>query len=534
MLVATSATPRRTCCSISVCFSKPRSSISLGSSAASSALLAFAWKIAFRRLKKLIVTPSLMGRGLRAYANEATGRKAVGGRAKGKGGYPPAVSPQGRLAVVILALVAALALAGSALGQVDPSALQQTDVAIESGAQVSDDDREALEDSASELSRAGTPTKYVVLEARPSDPAAYARSVRQAVGAEWTVLVLSPSNLRIDSPLPTSAEQAAFEEERDTLQDDPIEGTIAVAERLSEAAGSPVADGSSDGDGDGSSNGLVGLAIIGGLVIVGGGGALLLSRRSQKRRLEQSAAADRAALDPMVDGLAAQIADLDQDMELGGERALAAKEDYAAAALAYSEAREVLALPSPTPAQVDTAGDLLEKGLRAARRARARLDGRPVEEAEEEPLLQGLCTFNPQHGKAVTSVSVAGPDGEQAEIPTCQECADRMNEGRQPDYREVETAAGPGALLADGADGRRGHRRPAHRWGAAGDPPRRDDGRRAGARLPRWRLGRRRGRRLRRRRRLGRRRRVRRGRRLRGRRGLLTARPLGLSGEGGI
>ena len=256
--------------------------------------------------------------------------------------------------------------------------------------------------------------------------------------------MLSPSNLRIDSPLPTAAEQAAFQSEIDALRDDPVQGTIGVAERLSSEmlGGSGASAGSSDDGGGVSSGGVAGLAIIGGLIVVGGGAAIFLSKRAQKRRKERSAAADRAELDPMVDGLAAQIADLDQDMEMGGERAVAAKEDYEAAALGYGEAREVLALPNPTPAQVDQAGDLLEKGLHAARRARARLDGRPVEEADEEPLLEGLCTFNPQHGKAVTSVQVAGPDGEMADIPTCQDCADRMKAGRQPDYREVETANG--------------------------------------------------------------------------------------------
>lgn len=353
------------------------------------------------------------------------------------------MSLPGRLAVVLLALVAAIALAAPALGQVAPAELSQSDVAIEDGASVSGDERTALEESASELAQAGTPTKYVVLDERPADPTGYARSVREGVGAEWTVIVVSqsPRNLRIDSPLPSATEQAVFEQERGTLEDDPIAGIIAIGEGLSEAASGGSAAGGSSDEGGGDGNGIAGLAIIGGLVIVGGGGALLLSRRAQKRRLEQTMAANRAELDPMVDGLAAQIADLDQDMELGGDRAAAAKADYEEAALAYGEARDLMA-GDPTPAQVDTAGDLLEKGLRSARRARAQLDGRPVEEADEEPLLEGLCTFNPKHGKAVTSVSVAGPDGDQAEIPTCQDCADRMNEGRQPDYREVETARG--------------------------------------------------------------------------------------------
>ena len=248
-------------------------------------------------------------------------------------------------------MAAVLAVAAPAIAVVPPAELRQDDVAIESGAQASDDDRAALDESASELAQAGRPTKYVVLAERPADPTAYARSIREAVGSQWAVLVLSPGNLRIDSPLPTAAEQAAFESEIDTLRDDPIEGMIAVGEGLAEESGASVGGGSSD-DG-GVSGGVAGLAVIGGLIVVGGGGAILLSRRAQKRRLEQTEAANRAELDPMVDGLAAQIADLDGDMEMGGERAAAAKDDYEAAALAYGEARELLALPKPTPATRD-------------------------------------------------------------------------------------------------------------------------------------------------------------------------------------
>ena len=144
------------------------------------------------------------------------------------------MSLPGRLAVVLLALAAALVLAAPAIAVVAPSELRQNDVAVESGASVSDDDRGELEASAAALAEAGRPTKYIVLAERPADPTAYARSVREAVGSEWAVFVLSPGNLRIDSSAPTSAEQAAFESEVDTLRDDPIQGTIAVAERLAE------------------------------------------------------------------------------------------------------------------------------------------------------------------------------------------------------------------------------------------------------------------------------------------------------------
>ena len=78
-------------------------------------------------------------------------------------------------------MAAVLAVAAPAIAVVPPAELRQDDVAIESGAQASDDDRAALEESASELAQAGRPTKYVVLAERPADPTAYARSIREAV-----------------------------------------------------------------------------------------------------------------------------------------------------------------------------------------------------------------------------------------------------------------------------------------------------------------------------------------------------------------
>ena len=54
------------------------------------------------------------------------------------------MSLPGRLAVVLLALAAALVLAAPAIAVVAPSELRQNDVAIESGASASDDDRGEL------------------------------------------------------------------------------------------------------------------------------------------------------------------------------------------------------------------------------------------------------------------------------------------------------------------------------------------------------------------------------------------------------
>jgi hypothetical protein len=147
-----------------------------------------------------------------------------------------------------------------------------------------------------------------------------------------------------------------------------------------------------------------------------------------------------ASLDPLVDGLAAQIADLDEDMRMPGARTESAREHYDVAVLSYGEARDLLEAPMQGAECVRAAGAALERGLRAARRTRAELEGRPIGEADEEPLLEGLCSFDPKHGRATTSVTITTPSGDAAELPACASCAEQMAAGEQPRFREVEEA----------------------------------------------------------------------------------------------
>ncbi|MGD9695259.1 MAG: hypothetical protein AB7V42_06315 [Thermoleophilia bacterium] len=351
--------------------------------------------------------------------------------------------PVRHLAVALLVAVAALLPATVALALVDAGAVRNADVAVERGAPLTARGLSRLSASASALKARGAPTKYVVLASRPNDPVAYAESLRRAVGAEWNVLVLAPNYLSYATGLDGSAARQARSAEQSTLREDAVAGTIAVAERfadLSGSAGAPDAEGSQGSD-SGTSTGTV-LLILLLLAGAGIGLALWLSRRSAKKRIADSAQARRAALDPMVDALAAQIADLDDEMEIPGDKTTAAKADYEAAVMAYGQARDLLAAPATPLATIDTAGPLLEKGIRAARRARAILDGRPAEQADEEPLLEGLCTFDPKHGKAVTTAAVAGPDGTTAQIPVCAECAKKLAEGRRPEVRQIDVGGG--------------------------------------------------------------------------------------------
>lgn len=343
-----------------------------------------------------------------------------------------------------VALVAALALmAGTAAALLDLAPVAASDVAVEKGSGLSGADRAALESAALALAAKDTPAKFVVLNAKPADAQGYARSLRAQLSYPGSILVLSPGNLSIASPLPSDEVQRAFDAERANLRADPVAGTIAVADRLSAAlaaGGTPAqagnGDGSSGDDGGGGGGVLLWILALGaGVVVV----AVIVSRRGAKRRAAQALAARRESLEPLVDALAAQISDLDDDMEVANERTAAAKPHHATAVLSYGEARDILEGPTPqTPESLDAAAAALETGLRAARRVHAVLEGRSPEAADEEPLLEGMCAFDPKHGRATTTATISTPSGGTAELPVCDRCAKELEEGNQPPFREVD------------------------------------------------------------------------------------------------
>jgi hypothetical protein len=341
------------------------------------------------------------------------------------------------VAAVAVTVVAILGLGVGGLppaaAEVQPAELAASDVVTEPAANVSSADRDRLVQAAGELRSQGVPTKFVVVANRPVNPPRYAVDLRQAIGFNGNVLVLSrsPNSLGIASSLPAQPRQEAFDRSVDDLRADPIGGTILVAQRLSEAAGA----GSGSGEGGESGGSSSGLVLVG-LLLVGVVGFVVLARRAARRRAETDLADRKAALEPMVDALAAHITDVGSDLRLGGDRVAAAQPHYDEAVLAYGEVRDALPSAGTAPA-IDALGRTLERGLRAGVSARAVLDGRPIPPPEETALLEGLCAFDPKHGRAVREMPVVTPAGNEAEVPVCATCAEGLEQGQMPDVRRV-------------------------------------------------------------------------------------------------
>jgi hypothetical protein len=192
--------------------------------------------------------------------------------------------------------------------------------------------------------------------------------------------------------------------------------------------------GDSGGNGDGGDPGYGGLALLG--LIAGGGGLLVLSNRRRRRRREQDELEEvkRFARDDLV-ALGDDIRALDLDVEMP-DADRQAKEDYSRAVDLYTRAEERFDA-ARRPADLEPVSSALEEGRWAMASAKARLAG------EEPPERRAPCFFDPRHGPSVRDVEWAPPDGSPRLVPACAADAQRVEDGLDPNYREVMVGGRP-------------------------------------------------------------------------------------------
>ncbi len=124
-----------------------------------------------------------------------------------------------------------------------------------------------------------------------------------------------------------------------------------------------------------------------------------------------------------------------------------AHEPRDAARLAVTEAK--------SEEEVDAARRQLQEGLPTAQRAWALLEGRPEPNPKEVPLLEGLCAFDPRHGRAVEVLPVTSRKN-TADVPVCRGCAVLIGKGTTPEVRKTKRGGRDTAYYS----GRRMGRRP--------------------------------------------------------------------------
>jgi len=205
---------------------------------------------------------------------------------------------------------------------------------------------------------------------------------------------------------------------------DVSEVLLALTERVGDAR----SDGGSSGSGDGDGAGTGGIILLG---LLGAGGALLLVGRNRRRKEDavEFAEAKRNARDDLV-ALGDDIRALDLDVQMPAADPQA-KADYDHAVTRYTEAEEQWEM-ARSPRDLAPVGSALEEGRWAMASAKARFAG------ETPPERRPPCFFDPRHGPSTRDVDWSPPYGEERPVPACEADALRVEQGEDPQTREVD------------------------------------------------------------------------------------------------
>jgi hypothetical protein len=185
------------------------------------------------------------------------------------------------------------------------------------------------------------------------------------------------------------------------------------------------AGGDSGGDDDGGTNPLFGVGLLPLLVLGGIGFFLFRTFRRRRAQDDEFAAVKEAAREDLV-ALAEDVQELDTRVSANP----AAKRDYDAALEQYSRASGSFDR-ARTPEQLEPVAAALEEGRYLMASAEARLEGaRPPER-------RPACFFDPRHGPSVRDVEWSPDGGRPRAVPACAACALRVEEGVEPESRQV-------------------------------------------------------------------------------------------------
>jgi hypothetical protein len=339
--------------------------------------------------------------------------------------------------LVLAVLSALLVLAGTAQAQgrlaAAAESLRQDPVYVDPEAERAISERQA-DRLRGAIAREGAGPLYIAFlpaaaaNEAGGDPVAALRELAGAVDEPGTYAVVIGDAFRAGStngvlPSGDAGELAsqAFDAERGA-------GAAAVLEDFVRRVGDARAgdrSGSGSGEGGGFPVGLLFLLILAVPLAVFG-----LSRRRRRRQQEEAEFAEvrEVARDDVV-ALGDDIRSLDIDMEMADVDP-EAKQHYGLAVERYTAASEALDL-ARRPQDVQRVTELLEEGRWAMEAAKAEMAGQPAPERRPP------CFFDPRHGPSVTDVEWAPPGGQPRAVPACAADAVRIQDGDEPDARQV-------------------------------------------------------------------------------------------------
>ena len=201
---------------------------------------------------------------------------------------------------------------------------------------------------------------------------------------------------------------------------------VADARREGTAAGGRGRDGSGGDGGGGGGGGF--LLLLLGIPLAIFGVSRLRRRRQERAELAEVKAFARHDLVALGDDIRA----LDLDVEMP-DADPAAKRDYGRAVECYEAADDAWDRARRVE-DMEPVSSALEEGRYAMTAARARLEGRPA------PERRAPCFFDPRHGPSTTDAEWAPPGGAPRPVPVCAADGQRLDDGLEPDARQVTLA----------------------------------------------------------------------------------------------
>ena len=342
-----------------------------------------------------------------------------------------------RLRLLMAMLLAALAVAAPAHAQGTlteaAQALRNTPVHVDPDAEraLSGDEVTRLRKLIAET---GAGPMYVAVlpssaaDQAGGDPSAALREIAEELREPGTYAGVIGDSFRAGS---VGIDVPASELARDSLEAHAADGTFAVLTDFVRRVGEVRAGGGSSGGGGGEGGGGFPVVL---LLLLGVPLALFaFGRRRQRKREEERARAEldevkQVAREDLV-ALGEDIRALDLDVQMPDADA-EGRQHYNQAVERYAEAEQALD-GARRPEDVEPVTSALEEGRWAMEAAKAELAG------GHAPERRPPCFFDPRHGPSVAEVEWAPPGGQPRPVPVCAADLQRIEDGIDPQVREV-------------------------------------------------------------------------------------------------
>jgi hypothetical protein len=329
---------------------------------------------------------------------------------------------------------AAPAGAQAVLGEA-ADALRETSVYVDPAAERALTDAEVDRLRERITARGAGPMYVVVLpqaaaDAAGGDPTAALREIAREVDEPGTYAGVIGDSFRAGS---LGVDVPASQLARESLDTHAGDGTLAVLEDFVDRVGEARAGANGSGGGAGGSGGDGGFPWLLLLLIGVPVGALALGQRRRRKQEEERARAEleevkQVAREDLV-ALGEDIRALDLDVQMP-DADPEGKQHYNQAVERYTEAEQALE-SARRPEDIEPVTSALEEGRWAMTAAKAELAG------GQAPERRPPCFFDPRHGPSVADVEWAPSGGQPRPVPVCAADLQRIQDGIEPDARQV-------------------------------------------------------------------------------------------------